>query len=634
MPDDGVAVQLVAAPAETAVVAVSAYEWAALAADVSASGAETAAGVEELLNSLGKRLAEISGELEVRTRDVGFAEEDFAAQAERLARVDEQIGVFRQARVEALVKVEALTKMQANEVKAISNRPPRIVRRATEAIYAVLNCGRWKDSGCATLDVTKEWKRIQQMLSKKDFVQSVLSFDVAALDAAPHVAEFVAERYFPSLQLQHDPSAPWLSPPDSPKAPLRLGPHSGDVGALASDADDSTAAASLAPEARATPLASPTPIAQLLDEAVATLAAACAAQAAPESPIRGETSPLSTGSASAVLWRRPGSSARASMRRAAPPPLKLHEAMASLSGDPSRGSAASSAAVPGSGPASSRPLSQRNATPASAAVARLIAGQGAGASRPLQSSSRKGAVMYQNIPSIIGGSAAQAASLSARTSRQPSKARNSVSAVAAQAAQEMPLEPLDVAAVEYASRACGALALWASEVLREFFALRQLRLTREKWKACVEACSAKQLEILENIKRLNEEYAALVAAGESWRRRLADLRLRELEAENALAGLAKLAQLEERRPLSRSGRRVAMVAVRRPSFGKCNCLNTSVSAVSLAKSPCHADEECSTPPPMVSSTRRLGHGGGGPSNGGRRKYLHCMSSPVLGPADD
>jgi hypothetical protein len=144
---------------------------------------------------------------------------DQAIQAEErcLINVDEKIASVKIALPEVLRSIQSFTRIQMNEVKSIKNRPPRAVRRALEALYVVLSCrpsestgASWHTVGLSRildaerlsrgLDSEKEWPRIQRMLSSSDFVQSVLSFDVSTLDRYPHVAEFAAARYFPSLR--------------------------------------------------------------------------------------------------------------------------------------------------------------------------------------------------------------------------------------------------------------------------------------------------------------------------------------------------------------------------------------------------------------------------------------------------
>jgi hypothetical protein len=138
-----------------------------------------------------------------------FADADVQAEERCLLVIDKKMDEVKNSMSEASQAVRAFTRVQVNEVKSIKNNPPQSVRRALEALYVVLNC-RVAEVGIVGpgritlsprgLDSEKEWPRIQRMLSSSDFVQSVLSFDLGLLDAFPHVAEFVAAKYFPMLR--------------------------------------------------------------------------------------------------------------------------------------------------------------------------------------------------------------------------------------------------------------------------------------------------------------------------------------------------------------------------------------------------------------------------------------------------
>lgn len=135
---------------------------------------------------------------------------DAAVQAEErhLSEIDDQIACVKKASPDVLRDVQGFTLVQmTSEVKSFKSNPPRIVRRALEALYVVLSCRPPEPGTAGTgmvgnrgLDSEKDWLKIQRMLSNGDFVHSVLSFDLSLLDASPNVAEFVASRYFPSLQ--------------------------------------------------------------------------------------------------------------------------------------------------------------------------------------------------------------------------------------------------------------------------------------------------------------------------------------------------------------------------------------------------------------------------------------------------
>jgi len=184
--------------------------WALEASKASTRGAESSSEVEALCRDLVARCAQLELELESKRKELRLAGEQSKIFDHQVAAIDDKIASARQARLEALEHVQGLTRMSANEVKALKNRPPRIVRRAIEAIYIVLHCQRWLPEdgntgghGSANLrsfDVAKEWKEMQRMLLNDGFVLSVLHFDVGVLDSTPHVAEYVVEKYFPGLR--------------------------------------------------------------------------------------------------------------------------------------------------------------------------------------------------------------------------------------------------------------------------------------------------------------------------------------------------------------------------------------------------------------------------------------------------
>jgi len=170
-------------------------------------------------------------------------------------------------------------------------------------------------------------------------------------------------------------------------------------------------------------------------------------------------------------------------------------------------------------------------------------------------------------------------------------------------------ETLDIAAVEYASRACGAMVHWVSEVLREFFALRELRLQREALHQQLEELGMGSRE--EAITQLQEEIQRLSEELENWRGRLAELRAREAEAERARANLLMLSRLE-----MRAGRGAKLQPVVVPSAPSLEArVLRAVSMLEVQRKPKTlpvATENAAWPPRG-------------------RKYLHIMSSPAFPP---
>lgn len=372
-----------------------------LVADARRANTEcSAASLEDLLKNLAEACARIEASLESTRARAAEAREACAVEENTLKGVEDGIAAVQKARLDALEGLRGLTKSQANEVKALKSRPPPAARRATEAVYTVLRCDRWRQTGPATmknLDFAKEWVNIQKMLSNNDFVQSVLSFDIAALESAPHVAEFVAARYFPTLLLTH-----------------------GSIATAQSDGRGAIeAASSSVPDA-----------------------------AAPKEERR---------------------SGRASRRM---PTVQ----------------------------------SERNS------------------------------VQHASTPRNAGGASMAAAKLLQGGARR-STATGSVAPVT---------ETLDLDAVEYASHACGALARWVHEVLREFFVLRELRQRRDLAQSRLAVATTNLNEAAATEARLTEELTLVKTELANGYARLDELCLREVEVHRAQARLSQLAQLERR----------------------------------------------------------------------------------------
>lgn len=408
---------------------MSAAGWVAEASKASSMGAETSTDVELLCRDLQNRCQKLELELEAKRKEVRLVSDQSTTVEQQIAAIEWRIALARAARVKAFETVQGLTRMSANEVKAMKNRPPSIVRRAIEAIFIVLSCRRWLPGAAETiqrLDVTKEWTSIQRMLSNDGFVQSVLHFDVAGLDATPHVAKYVAAKYFPGL-LQ-EATAPLQAPTEAPKSlppvTARRAPGTPAMTALAAEKESSAAWPS---SARAGAAASLAPLEGLLPGMAAAV--------------------LTTPAATAAQVAQP----------------------------------------PGSTPRRSSENTERR--------------------------------------------------------RRNSFSRKSSTEV----------ETLDLDAVEYASRACGAMVRWVWEVLREFFALRDLRLQHQALRSQLEELGAVSRE--EAIMQLQAEIQKLQEEYESWRTKLGELRACEAEAERAKASLLLLSRLEERsKPVPASGR--------------------------------------------------------------------------------
>lgn len=189
-------------------------------------------------------------------------------------------------------------------------------------------------------------------------------------------------------------------------------------------------------------------------------------------------------------------------------------------------------------------------------------------------------------------------------------------------------EPLDIAAVEYASHACGAMVAWVWEVLREFFALRHLRMRRQAVMQQLEALGVWSRD--QAIAQLQEELARLREELENWRARVVELKAREAEAERARASLLKLSRLEDRSMLSpqlvRSGRCAKLQPVLAPSAPSLEAWPPATPGRggpvlrAVEKKPAEVQRRPKSRP-------TAGTENAWPPRG--RKYLHCMSSTAL-----
>jgi len=313
-------------------------------------------------------------------------------------------------------------------------------------------------------------------------------------------------------------------------------------------------------------------------------------------------------------------------------PGVLHEARTCSPSSP-RGDAAvaESTSLPPVGVISSRrwPTSARAAGPLAPMEGVLPMASGASSSTAPAASAASAAAVAPAPKSFAASprrerrrGASQVDTVTPRLSRSSVASRSSTEALHD--------EPLDIAAVEYASRACGAMVTWVWEVLREFFVLRELRLLRQAVLQQLEALGVWGRD--EAIALLQEELAKLYEELESWRARVLELRAREAEAERARASLLKLSRLESRSsasppPMKRPGRCAKLQPVigssapsldawppATPGRGGPVLRAVSIQAVqkteSRPKKPCAGTENAAWPPRG-------------------RKYLHIMSNPSL-----
>lgn len=384
------------------------------------------ADVEALLRALQARCADVQEVCARAASDASVAAREHAGVSTRLKSIEDQIGVTQTEHLEARDRVAAMTKAQLNEVKSLKGSPPLIVRRALESVWVVLNCGLWQkgDAALKALDLSKEWAKIQRMLTSDNFVPTVVSFDPARLDTVPWVVDYLTAQYFTDLgQLA------------SPGASVSLLPAASREGAPPSTPGSASSSRDVA--------SSPGQASTL-----GGAQAAQAAQALPRSP--------SSSSATGVPLARSGT-------------------------------------AEGSGP------------PA-------VALQRAARSQSLQS-----------------------AGLSAVASRPRMPRQGNVPAQG----------PLDVSAVEKASKASAVLVRWCLQVVREFVLLRSLRAERAEVIEKVDLAEAVATERRRRALGCQEELDRALAEWEAVRDRLARLRLEAQEAQIALRNMQRLRKFQD-----------------------------------------------------------------------------------------
>ncbi|CAE8618737.1 unnamed protein product, partial [Polarella glacialis] len=158
-------------------------------------------------------------------------------------------------------------------------------------------------------------------------------------------------------------------------------------------------------------------------------------------------------------------------------------------------------------------------------------------------------------PSMVSGTSVTSSPSAPSTPSTPSRKAASLKSaglstvgaqrLASKASISSASAPLDLDAVDRASKVCGVLVRWCLEVLREFSALQALRAERRE--ASSRAASAAS-ELTERQSAV-ETCSGLVISASSecdlLRDRLADLRQKAADAEKALRDLARLEGYEE-----------------------------------------------------------------------------------------
>eukprot|EP00931_Biecheleriopsis_adriatica_P066151 TRINITY_DN40557_c0_g1_i1.p1 TRINITY_DN40557_c0_g1~~TRINITY_DN40557_c0_g1_i1.p1 ORF type:complete len:442 (-),score=77.17 TRINITY_DN40557_c0_g1_i1:73-1398(-) len=94
---------------------------------------------------------------------------------------------MEQGRIESQAEVASLSKLQLAEIKQLCNRPPEIVRRVLSACWILLHVKRFDGKKVVHFDERRDWRQCQKMLSDESFVDSILNYDSAPLQNAPHV---------------------------------------------------------------------------------------------------------------------------------------------------------------------------------------------------------------------------------------------------------------------------------------------------------------------------------------------------------------------------------------------------------------------------------------------------------------
>jgi len=565
----------------------SAATWAAEASKASSVRVETSCDVEKLCRDLSLQCSALEIELDVKLREA----EEKSTMEELVASIEEQIRVTRETRLEAVKAVQGLTRMSVDEVKAMKNRPPRIVRRALEAVYTVLHCQRWLE-GMRGFDVTKEWHRIQRMLSNDGFVQSVLQFNVAGLDVVPHVVDFLVAKYFPSLPHDVEPKSPCHFLPSScsqlVSARGRQAPSS--IANFSTKIDHEPDVAST--DFPLPPLKGPLP-STCIDsprrrivarnpasmDMLSTSQVDVANPALPLPPLKAALFVDSARrNAAAELCSEVALSSDAASGQGIPPqvqldatsmdsPLPLITVAIPAGCDSARPRAASRVRSPSlAGEVAS--LDTQSRAHQHVDNSRVVLPQPAinAALLATERISYPQETLAEICPSIAGSGGA-ALTNSSRTPRSSQQGNNNVGNKkcprpgtltsiasakrlekingrrASTSTEKIIQEPLDIAAVEYASRACGAMVRWVYEVLREFLSLKALHNQKG---SLLSQLGDEYKKTEETIIRLQEEIKRIQEELETWRRRLVEIKMKESETEYARSALAKLSRLEER----------------------------------------------------------------------------------------
>jgi len=492
-------------PRETAVPATI-WEASAALSVARSQERETVIGAEDFISELASLQSSLEVEIAARRKEAQRVSEERSAEERKLAAFQSRITSAQRDRMEALVKVQSLTRTHWNEVKSLKNRPPLAVRRAAEAVYTVMNCRRWSPNGSAQnlhgIDFIKEWPRIQSMLSSGGFVQACAKFDVSELKQAPNVVDFVAQRYFPGL---------------SAEVAQQFEEHSSSLSSGASPAtaklthDLQTLFASkgsMSARARA---------ADVMLLGLPSLERATSEQNA-------STGLEPTGALLLPTLERAISEQRGALQSSSASPASLALTVSTRQ------------------TTSTPPSGQRSAT-ASAVSTRGIATTTPGATTTTTTSQPPLFSCRSNRPLATIEAVQRRAQedethkLLARTSSQRR--------VPSSGALEK-VEPLSIGAVEYASRACGVLFRWVLEVLREFFTVRELEQKCEASTQRIDDATGRLGAAEGDCRRLQGEFRKVGHDLESWRGKVATLRSQEGEVDNARRCLAKLGQLEDR----------------------------------------------------------------------------------------
>mmetsp|Transcript_40577 Transcript_40577/g.106598 ORF Transcript_40577/g.106598 Transcript_40577/m.106598 type:complete len:638 (+) Transcript_40577:46-1959(+) len=152
------------------------------------------------LADLAKQEQELKGKLKPLLQEKENAQEKVDSEQRRLQDCDKQAEDVRNARVSVADEIKEMSKKQLNEIKAL-RKPPAPIRRTLEAVYLLLQHGKFKGATKLPADCAGDWAKITKVVTQDDFAAQVMEFRTEALRDSPEVALAVCNRYLGGYDL-------------------------------------------------------------------------------------------------------------------------------------------------------------------------------------------------------------------------------------------------------------------------------------------------------------------------------------------------------------------------------------------------------------------------------------------------